>query len=170
MAGLTSKQTLKIADRLRKGERIRKLGEEFGVSRQRVHQICKEYGINYSRVDPVVHNREEMRHYQRWYNMRLTDIPICKSWDDLRVFISWCKKACPVAGWYFISDGVEYSPAHCRFVTPAVGQRLKARKYEAFGKAKTLMEWTEDSRCSINQRTLRARIKSHRWPLSLIHI
>jgi hypothetical protein len=55
-----------------------------------------------------------------------------------------------------------YSPNNCCWVTPKKNNRNRRNNHllTAFGETKTLVEWSEDSRCIVSQNTLHYRIKA----------
>jgi len=59
-------------------------------------------------------------------------------------------------------NGLGYSPENCRFTTAKVQSRNRRNNLlvTAFGETKTIMEWSEDRRCSIGYPGLRMRFLS----------
>jgi hypothetical protein len=53
-----------------------------------------------------------------------------------------------------------YSPDNCRFITSKLNCRNKSNNHiiEAFGERKCLSEWTEDTRCAVDIKTLSYRV------------
>lgn len=59
-----------------------------------------------------------------------------------------------------INNNREYSPSNCRFVTCQVNQRNRRSNHlvTAWNETKTIIEWSEDSRCKVSVGTLASRL------------
>lgn len=64
------------------------------------------------------------------------------------------------------NDGI-YSPENCRWETEKQQVRNKSSNVvlSALGETKTMIEWSEDSRCVVSYATLQARIRNYGWDL-----
>lgn len=60
-----------------------------------------------------------------------------------------------------------YSPENCWFATPSQNCRNKRsnKLLTAFGETKTMIEWSEDTRCSVSYDTLQCRVSQYGWPI-----
>lgn len=58
-----------------------------------------------------------------------------------------------------------YSPGNCQFVTRSQNSRNRRsnRLVAAFGEQKTLTDWSEDDRCSVQAQTIAARMDRYGW-------
>jgi len=100
-------------------------------------------------------------------------ITVCPEWQgDFMPFYRWA-----IANGYRDgleidridnSDGGQYSPSNCRFVTAKENDRNKRnnRLLEAFGECKPLAAWLEDRRCVVAESTFRSRL-DRGWPIEL---
>lgn len=132
-------------------------------------RVCRERN--------TVHGLYGTKLHRVWRNMlrRCTDqkvkcfsnyggrgIKVCSEWS---VFLTFCEWA--LANGY--REGLEidrkdnsgnYEPTNCRWVTRKVNARNRRNNLtlEAFGEKKTLVEWSEDSRCLVRRATLLRRV------------
>ena len=124
------------------------------------------------------HGQGESRLYKTWAGMlsRCTNpdsasyrnyggrgISVCDGWKDFSIFANWAQ----TTGY---SDTLEidridvngnYCPENCRWVTIKTQARNRRNTIwvEAFGERKTLMDWSEDARCTVSANVLRGRVK-----------
>lgn len=99
-----------------------------------------------------------------WFNYGGRGISVCEQWrESVECFIAWALSN----GW---SHGLEidridnnggYSPDNCRFVTRVVNSRNRRNNtvLEIDGESKSMVEWSEDERCSVGYGTIRSRIR-----------
>lgn len=89
-------------------------------------------------------------------------ITICDEWKEYGPFANWAR----ANGFqeHLEIDRVDndgpYSPQNCRWVTRKQNSRNKrsSRILTAFGESKTVVEWAEDERCSVNAACIRSRL------------
>lgn len=95
-------------------------------------------------------------------------ISVCDEWKfDYRTFRDWAIRN----GWNpslqidRINNEGNYEPSNCRFVTSKENNRNKRNntRITAWGETKSLIEWTEDPRCSIADDCLWKRLYKHHW-------
>lgn len=122
---------------------------------------------------------ENPRLYRTWLNMRSRcnnpratsyrhyggrGISVCAEWATWVAFRDWAY----AHGWRedltlerIDTDG-NYEPSNCRWATVREqGRNTRANvRLTAFGEAKTVVEWAEDARCSVQYDTLAERIRS----------
>lgn len=113
--------------------------------------------------------------FERWRSMKgrcanLNDkdyggrgISVCQEWaESFEAFRSWAN-----ANGYAenleidrIENNGNYEPGNCRWITRKKNSRNRRNKrtIAAFGEVKTLVEWTEDKRCSAGIKELWARL------------
>lgn len=102
-----------------------------------------------------------------YHNYGGRGIYVCEEWHYFSTFYSWC-----------IDNGIKnnlqidrvdnngpYRPSNCRFVTRSGNARNKRsnRMLTAFGETKSMVEWSEDDRCTVNYQALLNRI-FRKWP------
>jgi hypothetical protein len=95
-------------------------------------------------------------------------IQICTEWlTDFDAYAIWCASN----GFdqkLFVdredNDG-PYSPDNCRFVTRRANNlnRRNTRFLTAYGETKTLLEWSEDTRCLVSYSLLKQRVFQFGW-------
>lgn len=83
-------------------------------------------------------------------------------WVTVHEFKAWAKSNGYVYGLQLdrIDNSLGYGPNNCRFITASENSRNRKdnRIIEAFGERKTLVEWSEDSRCKVQAQSIAARI------------
>ena len=100
-------------------------------------------------------------------------IEICEEWKDYDNFQWWCFShgfLPSVDGdaqvWLYRTDTeAGYSPENCYFGKPfaTLGNSQPTHQLTAFGETKSLVEWSKDSRCMVNVKTLESRINRCGW-------
>lgn len=89
-------------------------------------------------------------------------ISVCSEWHDFDKFYQWCvsNNFSPELQLDRTNNDGNYEPKNCQFVTGAQNSRNKRnnRIITAFGETKTLVDWSEDPRCSVSRYTLMQRI------------
>lgn len=88
-------------------------------------------------------------------------------WNSFSEFSDWAKSN----GYRYgldidrIDNSKGYSPENCRFVTRSENNRNRKsnRLLAAFGETKTLVEWSQDDRCSVQAQTIAARLDRYGW-------
>lgn len=102
---------------------------------------------------------------QAYKNYGGRGIRVCDEWlRDVGKFIAWAEVNGHATGLEIDredNDG-NYEPGNCRWVTPAQNcrNRRSNRRINAFGETKTLAEWGEDMRASVDARTILLRLRS----------
>lgn len=94
-------------------------------------------------------------------------ITVCEEWQTFEGFYVWVQDQ----DWSSekeldrIDNDGNYEPSNCRFVLVKENARNKRNSLyaSAFGETKLLVEWSEDSRCSVSYRVLRQRIVRNGW-------
>lgn len=99
-------------------------------------------------------------------------ITVCEEWHQRRKFIEWA-----------LTNGYEphltierkdndagYGPDNCRFASPKEQARNRSSNIllTAFGETKTIVEWSEDPRCTVCYIALAARVRSGGDPERII--
>ncbi len=92
-------------------------------------------------------------------------ISVCHEWRNaFREFERWAlaNGYSPLLSLDRRNNDGNYEPSNCRWVTKKQQARNTRRNayLTAFGETKTVAEWTEDPRCSVNGKTLYVRIKN----------
>lgn len=107
--------------------------------------------------------RCENRNHEAWDDYGRRGISICVQWrEDFESFFQWAISN----GW---NPGLEidrrnndgnYEPGNCRCAdrSTQMNNTRVNRMVTAFGETKTLTQWARDSRCSISDEALRARL------------
>jgi hypothetical protein len=142
--------------------------------RSRGCRSCSAKGINQT------HGVSGTRLYRIWKHMitRCYDkdsgnyrnygargITVCAEWrSSIIVFYNWslANGYAPKLQLERQNNNLGYSPNNCCWVTPKKNNRNRRNNHllTAFGETKTLVEWSEDSRCIVSQNTLHYRIKA----------
>lgn len=89
------------------------------------------------------------------------------SWNSYEEFSAWAMSS----GWEYGLDidrtdnSKGYSPENCKFVTRQQNSRNRSsnRVITAFGETKTLQEWEEDPRSSVQAQSIAARLDRYGW-------
>lgn len=117
--------------------------------------------------------------YARWEGMiqRCTDhnarawaryggrgIKVCQKWRrSFAAFRDWaeCNGYSPELTLDRRDNDKGYSPTNCRWVTyqANANNRSTCRRLTAFGKTKTISDWSRDPRCRVDYRTLLYRVR-----------
>jgi len=93
---------------------------------------------------------------------------VCNEWKDYQTFKDWA-----LANGYNeklsldrINNDLGYSPSNCKYSTAKQQARNRRNNYllTAFDETKSIAEWVEDSRCSVNYSTVHARATRLKWP------
>ena len=91
-------------------------------------------------------------------------IRVCDEWEDYVVFRDWAMAHGWSKGLHVdrIDNDGDYSPTNCRIVTPAQNARNKrsTRWITVFGETKSMLDWSEDSRCPVAYETLESRLRA----------
>ena len=90
-------------------------------------------------------------------------ISVCEEWRSYDAFEKWAL----LNGYNSkllidrIDNNGNYSPENCRWVThnESLANRRITRHLTAFGETKTILQWTEDSRCKVPYATIRHRLQ-----------
>lgn len=95
-------------------------------------------------------------------------ITVCEEWkESVKTFVDWGMENGYKKGLELDRERVNgnYEPTNCRFVTRAINNSNTRRviRVTAFGKTKTVADWTRDGRCSISEKALAARVRSGKW-------
>ena len=95
-------------------------------------------------------------------------ITVCEEWkNDIFSFRSWAMNNGYEKGLQIdrINNEGNYCPDNCRFVTKDENNKNTRRNIliTAFGETKVATDWSRDSRCVVNCRTLLDRFKSDIW-------
>lgn len=128
-------------------------GNEFYRNRDRLLIVWTD--IHARTTDP--------RHpaYRRYKDFCVT------GWDDFSDFKAWALGSGYEHGLDIdrIDNNLGYSPDNCRFVSRSENNRNRRtnRLVSAFGEIKTLVEWAEDERCSVQAQSVAARIDRYGW-------
>lgn len=89
-------------------------------------------------------------------------IVVHEPWHDLETFRSWLTEQNWQHGLQLdrIDNDGPYSPDNCQFLTPKANSRKRRSSVmvTAFMETKSLVEWSEDSRCVISYQRLWRRI------------
>lgn len=117
-------------------------------------------------VNNYKHGQSQTRLWILWTGMktRVRNRPkyaalgMCQEWYDFEVFKKWS-----LENGYDehltldrIDNFIGYWPENCRWTTNAIQQRnrVKTLKMTAFGETKSVIDWSEDSRCKVSYRIL----------------
>lgn len=129
---------------------------------KRIHGLSGErlYGIWKGMIERCENERCEA---YRYYGGR--GIKVCREWkEDLIKFYEWSMKNGYKEELQIdrINNDGNYEPGNCRYVTARENGRNKSNNVivTAFGEEKTLVEWSEDSRCVVSYGCLWKRIKN----------
>lgn len=133
--------------------------------------IRKKHGLNHEKLNRVwfgMISRCYNTSNKAYKNYGGRGISVSKQWrDDYLKFRSFALNNGYREGLEIdrINNNKGYFPSNVRFVEKRINARNKrVTKYlEAFGEKKSLIEWSEDSRCVVSKRVLISRIYNHGW-------
>lgn len=99
------------------------------------------------------------RTYLRYKEVGGKGIIVCDEWHDYKVFHQWAMASGYKDGLWLtrLDKSGNFTPKNCYFETPKsvldeAGVGMKANIYlTAYGEAKTLKQWSEDSRCGLDR-------------------
>lgn len=103
-----------------------------------------------------------------YINYGFRGISVCPEWvSSFDSFYKWSINN----GWEKrltldrINNNGNYEPSNCRWTTHKVQNRNKRNNViiTAFGEAKCMVEWSEDTRCKVSYPGLRSRILKWKW-------
>lgn len=130
----------------------------------------------------TTHGLSSSRLYRIWVDMRRRcgstphptqknyysrGIRVCDEWQEFAPFQEWAE-----ANGYQedlsidrIDNNGNYKPDNCQWTTPREQLRNTRvnRHITVWGETKTMVEWSEDSRCVVGYRTLKDRISKNGW-------
>jgi len=167
---------------VRKVKCICKCGE---IRYPSVRQLCKNeykscgcYNLEQCKIRATKHNLSRTKLYKVYHSIKgrcqnpddqqylrygKRGIKICKEWDNnFEIFYQWSMDNGYQEGLTIDrkDNNGDYCPENCRFVTQKINSRNRRsnKLITIFGETKTVVEWSEDSRCVVNYSNFRNRI------------